>query len=848
MKARTLSVLLWLGVTVNTTVGAEFFVAPDGNDTNPGTMFRPFATIRRAQEAVREVAGKQPVTVNLREGTYYLAKPIIFTPKDSGAKNKPVVFKGYRKEKVKISGGHLLSLQWEEHKGGIKKARIDETAITKLVFDQLFVNGERQHMARFPNYSPDAYVFDGVSSFDELCRRARDYKRPQTGFMHAIHANRWGSMHYRITGFDRDKGTVRLEGGWQQNRKSDFRKDQVMVENILEELDAPGEWYLDREQAVLYFYPQPSVDMQTATVETAGLKELFLFQGSSERPVKHICLEGIEFMHAARTFLDKYEPLLRGDWAICRLAAVRMNGVQDCCVRDCFFNQLGGNGVFFDGYNRRCEVTGSRFHKLGESAVCAVGSYDCVRSGAIGYGNDWPEDDFDPTPGPKSPHYPKDCRIHDCLIYNIGRIGKQTAGVFVSMSEGTTVSHCTIFSVPRSGITVNDGCWGGHVIEFNDIFDTVIETGDHGPFNSWGRDRYWRTPHHGVKPYHDPADKTGQQLARKRALLDNYNATVVRNNRFWHGEGHSWGIDLDDGSTNYHIYNNLTLGCGLKLREGFFRRVENNVFLDSINTHVCFDNKGDVFKNNIVVLSGGRPAYRGINAKPLDADVWDYNLYWSTDSEPVKFVPGSVDPRLRNIQQMSLQQWQAAGLDEHSIEADPVFVDPRVLNYQVKPESPALRLGFKNFPMDQFGVIKAELKKLAEEGHRTCNTYLYPQIIESRKNLAKQAGRATANARSARVHELLGAKVKNVTTEAEMSAVGIGRITGVLFLDVPAASDAAKAGFQEGDCILKIGRSQVGRYLDIVELFKKNQGKAVNILVDGNSPARRVRVVVPKDF
>ncbi|MHC4227998.1 MAG: right-handed parallel beta-helix repeat-containing protein, partial [Planctomycetota bacterium] len=560
MSGRLGLALFLLMMTALVAPAAELFVAPDGSDDNVGTKARPFATIQRAQEAVRDVAGKEPVTVNLRAGTYYLTKPVVFGAEDSGAVNRIVVYKAYEKEKVRVSGGKRLSLQWQEHKGGIKKAKISRAIIESAAFDQFFVNGQRRHKARFPNRDPDAYVFDGVTSFDQLCRRASRWQKPHTGFMHAIHIHRWGSLHYRVTGFDRDKGKLQLEGGWQQNRTSDFRKDQVMVENIFEELDAPGEWYLDHDQAVLYFYPTPDIDLQTAVFEIGGLKELFLFQGSAGQPVKHISLEGIEFVHVGRTFLDKYEPLLRGDWAICRLAAVRISGAEDCSVRDCFFNQLGGNGVFLDGYNRRCEITDSRFHKLGESAVCAVGSYEASRSGAIGYDNNWPEDDFDVAPGPEGSAYPKNCRVRDCLIYNIGRVGKQTAGVFVSMAEDVTVSHCTIFSVPRSGITVNDGCWGGHVIEFNDIFDTVIETGDHGPFNSWGRDRYWKTRHHSEKPFHDPQDSTGQKLARKRALLDNHNTTIIRNNRFWHSGSHSWGIDLDDGSTNYHIYNNLTLG------------------------------------------------------------------------------------------------------------------------------------------------------------------------------------------------------------------------------------------------------------------------------------------------
>ncbi|MHC4495046.1 MAG: hypothetical protein ACYSYM_04395, partial [Planctomycetota bacterium] len=140
--------------------------------------------------------------------------------------------------------------------------------------------------------------------------------------------------------------------------------------------------------------------------------------------------------------------------------------------------------------------------------------------------------------------------------------------------------------------------------------------------------------------------------------------------------------------------------------------------------HVCFDDKGDIFRNNIVVLSEGRPAYRGIRAKPRDVATWDYNLYWTAEAGGVKFIPGSTDPKFENVRQMNLQQWQAVGLDEHSLEADPMFRDPDELDFQVKPGSPALKLGFKNFPMDRFGVTKPQFRKLAAEGHRKHNAYL----------------------------------------------------------------------------------------------------------------------------
>ena len=82
-------------------------------------------------------------------------------------------------------------------------------------------------------------------------------------------------------------------------------------------------------------------------------------------------------------------------------------------------------------------------------------------------------------------------RIIADLILQLDPINAQTAAVLMSMTVSNTVSHNTTYKLPRAGICLNDGSWGGHVIEYNDVFDTVRETADHGPFNSWGKDRYW---------------------------------------------------------------------------------------------------------------------------------------------------------------------------------------------------------------------------------------------------------------------------------------------------------------------------------------------------------------------
>ena len=95
-------------------------------------------------------------------------------------------------------------------------------------------------------------------------------------------------------------------------------------------------------------------------------------------------------------------------------------------------------------------------------------------------------------PGRKQNNYPKDCKVYDNLMFDLGYVEKQSTGVQLSMCQNITVSHNTIYDVPRAGINVNEGTWGGHIIEYNDVFNTVKETGDHGSFNSWGRDRYWQ--------------------------------------------------------------------------------------------------------------------------------------------------------------------------------------------------------------------------------------------------------------------------------------------------------------------------------------------------------------------
>jgi hypothetical protein len=765
-----------------------YFVSPSGNDASPGTLRKPFATVQRAQQAVRQKRGE----VFLRGGTYYLPAPLVFTANDSGTKKSPVVFQNYKNEKPVISGGVKLdNLNWQPFTNGILQAQVP----ADLQTEEMFINGERQILARYPNFDPKAQYFDGFAADAVSKERAARWANPTGGYYHAMHPSLWGDFTWRITGKNTN-GEVNLEGGWQNNRGAAAHWQLRFVENVFEELDAPGEWFLNSQTHTLYFYPPAGLDLKNAVVEATRLRTLVEFRGDETKPVKWITLRGLIFRQAARTVMDTREPLLRTDWAIYRGGAIFFNGAEDCALADSLIDQVGGNAVFVNNYNRRIVIRGTQIAKAGASGICFVGDPQAARSPLFNYGQVHKLAEIDRTPGPKSNNYPADCLVDDCLIHLTGRVEKQTAGVEIDLAQNITVRHCSIYDLPRSGINIGDGCWGGHVIEWCDIFDTVKETGDHGSFNSWGRDRFWR-------PNIDEVNAWVKQ-APELPMLDVVKPIVLANNR-WRCD-HGWDIDLDDGSSNYVITNNLCLRGGIKNREGFGRVVENNIMVDNgYHPHVWFAESGDIFRRNIVWT-----AYRPANMpRPPWGAAMDFNLV--QDSTVTTNAPAT-------------QLQEQSGRDEHSIVADAQFIDPARGDYRVKDGSPALALGFVNFPMNQFGVQKAELKAIAR----------IPQLPQSKTPALASAVRDAAPVK------WLGASVRNIADEGEMSAFGLPGVTGVLVLDVPAESALAKAGLRKNDVILSVNG---GKTADTAALLRQVPALPVGPLKIGVSRDQKEIVI-----
>lgn len=781
--------------------GQVIYVSTRGNDKWNGSEKKPVASLVRAQELARAYGRDTSVEIVFEDGIYYLPGTVQFTGQDSKDYPATVTLRARHEGKAVISGGQQIRLDWKQEAGNIYVASVP----AGMDIDQLYVAGLRQPMARFPNAQPgkqrnvyDTWVLDHQAQpnpeMDPLQpERIALWKNPEGGYVHAMHTALWGDMHWEIKGKNED-GTLQLEGGWQNNRPSGMHPLYRFVENIKEELDVPGEWYYDRSESKLYYMPLPEIDLDEAKVEIVRLKHLIEFNGTKENPVRGIHLQGLTFKHTARTFMENKEQLLRSDWTMYRGGAIVFNGAEECSVENCEFDHLGGNTIFVNNYNRYLTVRGCYIHHSGANGIVFVGDPDMVRSPLFRYGNQNYET-MDMTPGSLGDNYPQDCWVDDCLITMTGRDEKQTAPVQISMSQRIRVSHCSIYDVPRAGININEGTFGGHVIEFCDVFNTVLETGDHGSFNSWGRDRFW-TP--------DVVTISDQvALHPDMQYWDVLEPNVLRYNR-WRCD-HGWDVDLDDGSSFYRIYCNLLLNGGLKMREGYDRVATNNIILNnSLHPHVWVRNSDDVFKHNIV-FTAYQPAV--MNSALGESDRWgkelDYNL----------FATG----------QAAMRKFAAHGADAHSVSADPLFVNPGQGDFRVRPESPAFKIGFRNFDMTDFGVKSEKLKKLA----RT------PDIPEIVLQIQDEVSAE---------YTWLGAVLKEVKGE-ELSAYGAKFSQASMALDrVPAESEAYKLGLRSGDLLLSFGGKEISTAASFKQLLEKYAGKSGELLVMRNQKEMVVKL------
>jgi len=726
-------------------------------------------SIQEALDSVKD-PGEKNVEIVLAKGIYRLEKPIELSADYSF---DSLTIMGEDREETILCGSLLIQGEWKPYFNNIYYCDVE----WGREIDMLYVNGKQYHMARYPKYNENERILQGYAGDCISKERASRWSNPQGGYFHVMHVHRWGDFHYRLTGKD-PEGNVIMEGGWQNNRRIGIHEEFRYVENIFEELTAEGEWYYHKEEGKLFVIFEKDVSIDGAVAEAVMNDRLIRVTGTEEELVENVKIKDLTFTHTKRTFMNVKEPMLRSDWCIVRDGALYFENTANVVVENCNLINMGSNAVCVNGKNTGFAMRSSLIRDIAGNGICFIGKTDCVRSPLFEYHERLDIKELDMIKGPKSDNYPVDCSVEDCLITRTGRVEKQTAAVQVSMSRGVRVSSCSIYDVPRAAINFSEGSWGGHIIENCDIFDTVLETGDHGAFNSWGRDRYW-----GLKGIEINSLKEIDMM--HLPYLDAVDTNYIRNNRIRCDYG--WDIDLDDGSTNYEIYNNLCLKGGIKLREGFGRKVYNNITLNnSLHPHVWFKNSGDTIMHNIFF---GK--YKPIKMTFDWGNEVDDNIVHDQKSgmEP---VPAVI------LQKDSCK-------DDKSILCDCCFKDPIYGDFTVQNPK-VLETGYKNFDIKNFGVKSERLNLLAKS----------PQIPPVRTLIIALGHDEDYFEHSEVVY-------KNITSLEEASAYGAGSkdgvtADGVIVSELSPFYKLTLKGLAEGDVILEINDIAVDNIHDLKKM------------------------------
>jgi len=657
----------------------NLYVAPNGNDTwsgtlpepNPEGVDGPFASMIGARDAIRVMKQKgavgKPVIVQLRGGVYRIQEAVVFEHQDSGTSAAPVTYQAYPGEKPELSGG--IAVKGWTQDGALWKAPVDFTGPRPAPFSALWANGQYRHSARTPNIgeifttgkkapeikseNSDELVVSPHNAIRFNKGDIQDWKNIDDVLIVALHS--WDITKLPVDRIDYENDILvmkRPKGGWDFNHWGAGQR--YYAENVFEGLDAPGEWYLDRKEKVLYYMPMPGEDMTATEIVAPVARQLVVLKGDTEagKFVTHLNFQGITFSHTDYSLPPEGMNSQQASASV--NAAFHAYGARYCSIENCEITGISNYAIWLGSGCQDNRIVRNHIHDLGAGGV---------RIGEMGN----PANDN------------QVCRMNTVdnnWIHDGGKIFHPAVGVWIGRSSYNTISHNEISDFYYTGVSVG---W------------------------SWGYAP--SSANHNVIEYNHIHNIGKRYLSDMGAiyLLGTAPGTICRYNLihdiFAYSYG-GWGIYPDEGSTHLLIENNIVYNTktgGFHQHYGRENRVQNNIFayaeMDQIQRtrmekHVSF-----FFKRNIVFFNNGR--LLGSNWKD-DKYVMDFNCYWDESGAEMSWKGDDFS------------QWQARGQDKHSIAADPMFEDPHAFNFTLKPGSPVMALGFEPIDTSQIGLYGDE--------------------------------------------------------------------------------------------------------------------------------------------
>ena len=582
----------------------EFFVAPAGDDHNPGTVEKPFATVPAARDAARAViaAGlKEPVTVTLAGGTYELAESLTFGPEDSGTDTCPVTYRAATGAHVVLSGGQAIT-GWTKGEGDVWQTTVPGVKEGKWYFRQIWVNGRRAVRARTPNADakPAAIALRGAKLTTDLTHYTYQFPAGTLAAwgnladVEAVVAGDWEIARKRFATVNVATGNAEMAGPHVAPHPFIAPKAGrwCYLENAREFLDTPGEWYLDRTTGVLSYWPRPGEDLATVEVIAPRLTRLLAVKGTPERPVKQLRFVGLAFQYAdwdipaggylgvqACNYTTNTKDMGRMD------AALRADYTDSLAFTGCTIAHMGGCGLEL--------VTRCR-----NSAVEQCEVTDISGNGII-------------LGGPKAEEdVPRDTRIVNNHVYQCGVDYAGAIGIWAAFAQRTLIAHNHVHDLPYTGISIGWD-WSPlptpareNVIEYNHIHDVMQRLGDGGGIYTLG-------------------------LQPNSFLRGNY-IHGVRRSALAHASPNN-GMFLDEGTTGFTIEGNLisdTVGTPLRFNMATKNLIKDNIFCPLAGAqHITYgatSTANITQEGNTVVAAGGtgipvKPGVRG-NARSFDGN------------------------------------------------------------------------------------------------------------------------------------------------------------------------------------------------------------------------------------
>lgn len=659
----------------------DLVVAPDGDDSNAGTVDAPLKTLERAKEILKSSSSDEAVTVWFREGTYTINETVEFTSAD----RSNVLYRSYPDEKVTFSGSRAITGWSETTINGVKAFITDvEVNSDEDYFRSLFKGDKRLSLSTYPkegtfkiadpseseavagSHAPDFFTFS--VAFYAHKDQILDFANPEDVEVQIMHF--WCDEHLPVHSVDASTGRIETTKPTAMRVRVD---DNFVYHNVKEALSLPGEWYLDRTEDKLYYIPEEG-DTPENTVLNAGVNDkLFDFNGAES-----ISFQGIDFANTDWEYVDGthtgnpfspshplYDNIKYGadhpQAAFEVPAAINIIASSDIDFTDCRFENISYTAVKFDKGAQDCDVTSCMFNEIGANAVFIHGDFVV-------------------------PATTRNINITDCHIGYYGRIFSNAIGILLTNAYDCDLKYNEIHDGWYTGISVG-WSWGyaEHPTNKIDISNNLIYNIGNG----------WLSDMGGIYTLGVQPD------------------TVISGNVIYnvgcdegaYGYG-GWGIYLDEGSSEMLVENNLVYDCSSETFHQHYGRdniVRNNIFAFGgegafiITKHE--EHNSLTATNNIFVTDNAT-----MYAFDTESDwfVDDSNLYWDYDRGG-RVLSGHTT---KLFDRDSLVIVKARGYYNNAVFEDPLFKDPQNRDFTLAENSPALEIGFKPWTLDAGTLTK----------------------------------------------------------------------------------------------------------------------------------------------